>query len=246
MRLSQAWWIARHDIGLFRRRKGILYGLVAFPLGVAIGFPALIWYIIAQNASSPLGSYLPTLIDAFGFWFVIGAVSLPTTIASYGIVGERTEKSLEPLLATPTTDEEILFGKVLAAFVPTVLALWAGSVLFMGLTDWVSHAALGYLFYPNWGFAFSILVLMPLACICAIEASVVVSSRVTDVRSAQQYSGLIFVPFIFLYIFGEIGTFPLDLAHTVYLAGALAVMSALLFFVSTRTFQREEILTRWK
>jgi ABC-2 type transport system permease protein len=246
MRLSQAWIIASHDFHIFRQKRGIVTGLIALPLGVAIGFPALTWYIVQKAGTSGIGSYLPGLIDAFAFWFVIGAAILPTAISSYGIVGEKIERSLEPLLSTPTTDGEILLGKVLAAFVPTMLVLWAGSALFQLLIDLVTRQALGYLFFPNWDMAGVLFLLAPLASLYAIEFAVIVSSRVTDARSAQQYGGVIFVPLIFVYVAAEIGSINLQGVDLLYVAAVLAALVLALFVVATRTFHREEILTRWK
>ncbi len=245
MRLSQAWIVARHDMSIFRRRRGVLYGLIALPFAVGIGFPALVG-VIVHRGTGGLESYLPDLVNAFSFWWVIGAGILPTTIAAYGIVGEKVEKSLEPLLSTPTTDGEILLGKTLAAFLPTMAAVWAGSVLYQVLVDLETRGALGYLLYPSWGMAVILFVLAPLACLYAVEFSVLVSSRVTDARSAQQYAGIIFLPLIFIYIAGEIGTIPLDTVNLLYFSGALAALVLALFYVSLRLFRREEILTQWK
>jgi ABC-2 type transport system permease protein len=245
MRFSQAWIIARHDIGIFRRRWGVMGPLIGLPLGVAIGFPLLVGYIVASNPGSGFDSYLPQLIDAFSFWFVIGGAVLPTAIAAYSIVGEKVEKSLEPLLSTPTTDGEVLLGKSLAAFVPTIVVIWSASVLFQGLIDWATRGALGYLFYPNWEMFVILFALTPLVTLYAIEFSVLVSARVTDARSAQQYASITFVPLIFLYVAGEIG-FSLDTTHLLYIAGIFALLVLALFQVSRRTFHREEILTRWK
>ena len=245
MRFSQAWIIARHDIGIFRHRWGIMGPLIGLPIGIAIGFPLLAYYIVATNGGSGFGSYLPRLIDAFSFWFVIGAGTVPTAIAAYAIVGEKVEKSLEPLLSTPTTDGEILLGKAFAAFVPTILAIWAGSALFQVLIDWASAGALGYLYYPNWEMVVILFVLTPLVCLYAIEFCVLVSSRVTDARSAQQYGGITFAPLILVYVAGEIG-FSLNTTHLLYISGIFAVLALSLFLVSRRTFHRDEILTRWK
>ncbi|MGC2288357.1 MAG: hypothetical protein WA688_00670 [Thermoplasmata archaeon] len=244
MRISQAWIVARHDMQLIRRKRGILAGLIAFPLGVGIGFPALVELLILRGGADP-SSWLPTFLDAFSFWFVIGAASLPTTIASYSIVGEKVTKSLEPLLATPTTDGEILVGKGLAAFLPTVSVIWAGAALFQILIDLETYRSFGYFYYPNWGIALSLFVLMPLAALIAIEASVLISSHVTDVRSAQQYAGVIFIPLIFIYVASEI-VLTLDALTLLYIAGAFLVVVLLLFATSVRTFHREDILTRWK
>lgn len=246
MRISQAWLIARHDLGLFRRRRATLYALVALPLAVAVGFPLLVRYILTRAGHALSAASLPGLIDSFGFWFVISAAMLPTAIASYSIVGEKTEKSLEPLLATPTTDGEILFGKALAALVPTVGAIAASSVIFMVIMDRVTEPTLGYLYYPNWAMAVILLALAPLACLLTIELSILVSSRVTDVRSAQQISGLVFLPFILLYLAGEVGILVLDATHLLYVAAALAGAVLLMYFVSRGLFRRDEILTRWR
>lgn len=246
MRWSQAWTVARHDMRLFRRKRGVLVGLVAFPLGVAVGFPFLVGQVILPSAGSvPAGTWLPALIEAFSFWFVIGGASLPTTIASYSIVGEKVSKSLEPLLATPTSDGELLLGKALAALIPTVLAMGGGALLFQVLMDVETRGALGYLYFPNAAMAVVVFLAMPLAALLAIEASVLISSVVTDVRSAQQYAGVIFLPFIFLYIASEIAL-PLNAPNLLIISGALALVVALLFGVSLRTFRREEILTRWR
>ncbi len=245
MRFSQAWLIARHDIRLIRSRKGIFYSLIAMPLGISLGFSGLIYYIAASGGSSA-ASYLPQFIDAFSFWFVIGAASLPTTIAAYGIVGEKVEKSLEPLLSTPTTDGEILLGKALSAFVPTMGAVWAGSVLYMGLVDWGVWGTFGHLYFPNLDIAILLLVLAPLVCLYSVEVSILVSARVTDVRSAQQYAGLVFLPLILLYVAGELGKPVLNDTNLLIIGGVFALIVLALFSTATKTFHREEILTRWK
>jgi ABC-2 type transport system permease protein len=245
MRFDQAWVVTRHDMALIRQRRGVIAGLIAYPIGVGVGFPALVAYFATTQSSADPGSWLPGLIDAFSFWFVIAAASLPTVIAAYSIVGEKVEKSLEPLLATPTTDSEILFGKSLAAFLPTMAALWSGAVLYMVLMDLASHGALGYYYYPNSEIAVILLVVAPLACLVAIEASVLISSRVTDVRSAQQYAGVIFLPLIALYVAGEVG-FNLGTANLLIIGGIFAVVVLALFAASVRSFHREEILTRWR
>jgi ABC-2 type transport system permease protein len=243
MRLSQAWTVARHDMRLIRRKRGIMAGLIGMPIGVGVGFPALVALLLSQGGSNP-ASWLPTYIEAFSFWFVIGAASLPNTIASFSIVGEKVSKSLEPLLATPTSDGEILVGKALAAFVPTMLAVWAGSVIFQVLIDVETLGPFGYLFFPDWTIAIELFVLVPLAALLAIEASVIISSRVTDIRSAQQYAGLIFLPLIVVYVASEI--VGLTSSRLLYIGGALAAIVLVLYYASLRTFHREEILTRWK
>jgi len=245
MRLSQAWIVARHDMQLLRQRRGIFLGLIAMPLGIGLGFPAFVGLVLLPRGGPNPASWAPMFIEAFAFWFVIGAASLPTSIASYSIVGEKVSKSLEPLLSTPTTDGEILLGKAMAALVPTLAAMWVGALLFQVLIDLETVGPFGYLFYPNWQMVVELFVTMPVVALVAIEASVVISSRVTDVRTAQQYAGVIFVPMIFVYVAAEVAL-PLTALNLLGLSAVFGIVALALYWVSVKAFRRDEILTRWK
>ena len=248
MRLSKAWIIASKELSIFRKKKSIFYSVIIFPLFVSIGLPLLIHYIMARSGSiSPDDiAALLSVINAFSFFFIIGAATLPTAIASYSIIGEKQEQSLEPLLATPTTDGEILLGKSIGALLPPLIAIWIGAVIFMGLIDYFLFGLLGYLYYPNAVIAVIMLLLVPLAAITAVELSVIISARVNDVRTAQQLGSLIVIPFALIYVLGEINAFPLTVLYLLILSAVILVVDTGLFRLSIATFNREEILTRWR
>jgi len=82
--------------------------------------------------------------------------------------------------------------------------------------------------------------------ITAVEVSVIISARVNDVRTAQQLGSLIVIPFALIYVLGEIGTIPVTVGGLLLLSLVLIVIDAALFRLSTATFNREEILTRWR
>ena len=248
MRLSIAWIIASKELSIFRKKKSIFYSVIIFPLFVSIGLPLLIHYIltVSGNISPDMLSGLLTLINAFAFFFIIGAATLPTAIASYSIVGEKQEQSLEPLLATPTTDGEILMGKSIGALFPPLIAIWIGAVVFMGLMDYYLFGLLGYLYYPNAAIAVIMLLLVPLSAITAVEVSVIISARVNDVRTAQQLGSLIVIPFALIYVLGEINAFPLTVLYLLILSVVILVVDIGLYYLAVSTFQREEILTRWR
>jgi len=212
------------------------------PFLIAILIPAVIGYV-AHKSPAELVVFLP----AFLFFYVILAGYLATPIASYTIVGEKVEKSLEPLLATPTTDSEILLGKGIAAFVPPLAPLLGGSALFMLLMDLTTKYKLGYYYFPDWNTALVLLMLLPLALLMSVEVNVIISSRVTDIRAGQQLGALDAVPFGLLYVSGELNLIDLgDTSTLLIIVAALLVVNVLLFFVSRATFRREEILTKWK
>src|SRR5258705_4959575 len=71
------------------------------------------------------------ILNEFLILLMIMPLIIPISIASYSIVGEKTTRSLEPLLATPISTLELLLAKGLAATIPAVLATWAGFTIFM-------------------------------------------------------------------------------------------------------------------
>jgi ABC-2 type transport system permease protein len=247
VRLSKSWIIAAKDFKTYRKKKNIIYSLVVVPFLVAVLITAVIGYVGQKNSVRTSPAELVVLLPAFLFFYVILAAYLATPIASYTIVGEKVEKSLEPLLATPTTDSEILLGKGMAAFLPPMAALLGGSAFFMLLMDLTTKDKLGYYYFPDWNSAVVILLLLPLALLMSVQVNVIISSRVTDIRSGQQLGALTVLPFAGLYGAGELNLINLgDTSNLLIIVAALLVVDVLLFFVSRTTFRREEILTKWK
>jgi ABC-2 type transport system permease protein len=79
----------------------------------------------------------------------------------------------------------------------------------------------------------------------SVEANIIVSSKVNDIRAAQQLGGLVVLPLVFVVIFASTSA-QLSTLLAVGVIAALAVADVGLFFLSKATFQREEILTKWK
>lgn len=245
MDLENVWAIASKDFSLLRSKKSIIYAMIALPLGMGLGFPAIIWLVEMRNPDISFVTLFP-LFAAFNFFFIVMACALPAGMASYSIVGEKVEKSLEPLLATPATDGEILLGKSIASFLPSIVATYFGATIFMVLIDAITHQQLGYLFYPNWDAAVFLFLATPLTSLFSIEANVIVSARVSDVRTANQFGGLVVLPFMALYILGEIYVITLTADNLLIISAILALVDVFLFFLSKSTFRRDEILTKWK
>jgi len=245
LKLSKAWIVATKDFSVFRTKKNIIYSIVLFPLLASTALPLVVHFTIGKHYGIPRTA-LPPVLNAFAFFFVIGAASLPTAIASYSLVGEKVERSLEPLLATPATDGEVLLGKSFAAFLLPMAAIYGGATIFMALMDTFTYGILGYLYFPNWSIGVVLLMVAPLAAMLCIGLNVIVSSRINDVRAAQQLGGLTVLPFAGIYLAGQIDILPLSTSNLLVISAVLSVIDLVLFYFSTTTFRREEILTKWK
>jgi ABC-type Na+ efflux pump permease subunit len=248
MRLSKSWIIASKDFAIFLKKRNILYSILIVPFLVSVLFPAVIVFAGRSNVGRGIpAAQLPVLLPSFAFFYLILAGFLPTSIASYSIVGEKVEKCLEPLLATPTTDGEILLGKGISAILPPIAAILSGSAVFMVLMDLVTRGTLGYDFFPNWSAGIVLFLLVPLAAIMSVEWNVIISSKVSDVRVAMQLGALLALPFGGIYVGGELKLIPLgDTSDLLLIAGILLLIDLLLLYVARTTFRREGILTTWK
>jgi ABC-type Na+ efflux pump permease subunit len=249
MRLWKSWIVTQKDLSVFKKNKYVLYSLVAMPIIMGVVLPVI--FIFALNAEIVTLSHAQSLaaanqiVSIATMYLVLIASILPSIIASYSFVGEKVEKSLEPLLATPTTDGELLLGKSLAAFVPCMAVTYIGAAISAPIIDYWSYTKLGVLLIPNLYWLLVMGVIAPLSCIMSVEANIIVSSKVNDIRAAQQLGGLVVLPLVFIVIFAATSA-QLSILLALVVSVGLAVADAALFFLSKATFQREEILTKWK
>jgi ABC-type Na+ efflux pump permease subunit len=250
MRLWKSWIVTEKDLSVFKKNRYILYSLVSLPLIVGVVLPIIFIFALESQAGSlttaQFISAANSLANTGSTYFVLIPVVLPSIMGSYSIVGEKIEKSLEPLLATPTTDGELLLGKSLATFLPTIGVTYIGAAIFVTIMDIWSYIKFGIFLLPNADLAVILGLMAPLACILSVEANVIISSKVNDIRAAQQLGTLVVLPLILLLVFSvQISVIPLILLGLI-VSGALAVADVALFYLAKATFQREEILTKWK
>ncbi len=186
------------------------------------------------------------LLNILLIFFILIPTVIPTVVASYTIVGEKINRSLEPLLATPTTDLELLVGKSASIFIPCVLITWAVFLPFVVIVDLITEPVLGYYPMPNSVWLIGVFLLAPMICALSILSNVIISSRVSDVRSAQQLGSLVVLPIVGFFIVMALGLIPLTPLNILLLSLGLLVVDIVVLNVARRTFRREEILVNWK
>ena len=186
------------------------------------------------------------MVSQFMIMFMIIPLAIPASISSYSIVGEKINRSLEPLLATPITTAELLIGKSLAAIIPALIATWAGFTIFI-IGTWIMISGGGIISsFLDGRWLVAIFVIGPLMALSAVSFSVIISSRVNDPRVAEQVSMIIILPVLAVF-FGQLaGIIVLNIGFMIASAFVLAIIDGLLIYLAVRLFQRESILTRWK
>jgi len=201
--------------------------------------------MFTRTKPSEIDQVLPMMFNMILMIFIIIPATLPTIIATYSIVGEKNNRSLEPLLATPTTDGELLAGKIFSSFLPSIGATLLAFTLGVVLLDIVLIPKVGYPPLPNLTWILSIVLLAPTACLMSVLACVLVSSKVSDVRAAQQLGGFIVMPVVLLMVGVLAGFIFLSPVMIFVFAGLYGCLDLGLFFFAKAIFNREAILTKW-
>ena len=177
--------------------------------------------------------------------FMLIPTVLPLTIAIYSIIGEKTARTLEPLLATPARVGELLLAKSIASTIPAVLVTWLAYLVYLAAVRSVgSQAAVNAVTAPRWLLAIAFLV--PLLTLLSVNLGIFISTRVNDVRAAQQIGGLVVVPIVGLGIAQVTGRVVLDDSAFLQTAIFLTVIDIGVFALAWLAFQRENILVRWR
>jgi ABC-2 type transport system permease protein len=185
------------------------------------------------------------LIGQFLALLLLAPLSAAMTIASYSIVGEKQQRTLEPLLTSPIKTWELLLAKTLAAAIPSIAAGWLGyGILVIGAAPTLSRPAFLYLVGPI-GLVL-IFLLAPLVALLGVGLAVLASSRVDDPRAAQQIGIVVVLPILGLLLAQAMGVLFLGLGVVLAASLVAAIANVVLLSVATRLFQREAILTRWK
>jgi ABC-2 type transport system permease protein len=190
--------------------------------------------------------FLVYMVSQFMIMFMIVPLAIPSTIAAYSIVGEKTTRSLEPLLATPITTAELLIGKSLSALIPAVAATDVAFLIF-AVGAWIivpNKLLLSALLDARWLIA--VFIVGPLMALMSVNVTMMVSARVNDPRVAEQISMVIILPVLAFFFAQLSGLFILNQQVILWVALILVLLDGLLINLSIHSFQRETILTRWK
>ncbi|WP_376789024.1 ABC transporter permease subunit [Thermoflexus sp.] len=186
------------------------------------------------------------LASQFMLLFWVAPLAIPMTIAAYSVVGEKREKALEPLLATPVTTGELLVGKALAAACPGIALSWAAYLLTVAAAHGIrlSPPARETFWGPvAWAQIFG---LGPLITLLATLTGLMVSSRVNDPRLAEQIGMVVILPLMGLILAQSFGFLWLSGSLLGLIALFLLGVDALLIALAVTVFERETILTRWR
>ena len=118
-----------------------------------------------------------------------------SVIASDSFAGEKERKTIEALLATPLSDSELMLGKILVAFIPSMLVSIGAFFVYTIIVDVLTYSLFeGQLWLPNMLWLITMFGLAPVVALTSIGLTVLISARVKGFREAQQISAVLLIP----------------------------------------------------
>lgn len=230
--------VFRKELREYRRNGAIVVAMAIYPL-IVILQPLIAILVVSSKASRALAYEDPLL-----YLLAIPAL-VPATLASYSVVGERQQGTLEPVLTTPIRREEFLLGKAMAAFVPSLVIAYGVYGLFIAVVELFAHPGIAsaVIHGPE---LLAQLVFTPLLTGWSIWVGIGVSARTNDVRTAQQLSALASLPTIAVTSLIAYKVIHPALGVTVGLAAALIVLDRVGWQITSASFDRERLITSSK
>src|SRR4030066_1973602 len=171
---------------------------------------------------------------------------VPSLIAPSSIIMEKENNTLEPLLATPIKTSELLLGKTLTALVPAFVVSTTSFIILTVVVDAAALIKLGYAPLPTAEWVVVAFILSPILSFIITMASVIVSSRSTDIKSAQGIGAMVILPIYLIIGLQLAGIFLLNITYLLIGCLVLLAVCPLVLRLAVKIFDRENILTRWK
>jgi ABC-type transport system involved in multi-copper enzyme maturation permease subunit len=230
--------VARKEMRDYRRNRFIASTMTIMPLMFMIAPMITVFTLPASIPSDKLDAGIGVSL----LYLMLIPALVPAVISSYAVVGEREQGTLEPVLTTPVRREELLLGKALAAFVPTLAISYTMFGLFLVCAAVFAHPNVtADIFHTSR--VLPQLLFTPLLAAWSIWAGIAVSTRTSDVRVAQQLGSLVSLPPLAITSLMGFGVLHPSLRLAILLGAALLVIDLLAWKLVSALFDRERLVT---
>lgn len=257
MNKQAIWAIARKDIRGITSSIQIWLPMVLVPLILGVVMPAAIiiairtidissisnmQMIIDVIEKMPKGS-LRELLQSFPsvnhkiIYFIVNYLFAPffliipimasSVISANSFVGEKERKTMESLLLAPIDIKSLFIGKVLAAFIPSMVVTISSFLLYGIVTNVLSYPLFNKLIFPSWNWLILIVWLVPIISLSVILVTVIISAKVKGYQEAYQLSGMMVLPVVALVISQATGLLFLQALHLFVIGLVLLIIITL-------------------
>jgi ABC-type Na+ efflux pump permease subunit len=136
----------------------------------------------------------------FPSYFLIIPIMCSGIIGASSFVGEKEHKTMETLLYTPISMEQLLRAKILGVFIPSYIITLVSLIAFGIIVNVGGFIYFGGLIFPDIKWIITILWISPAINLLSLTFTVMVSAKSNTFQEAQQVSGLLVIPVIMVLV----------------------------------------------
>ncbi len=174
-------------------------------------------------------------------FFLMAAIINSMVTASNSFAGEKERHTLETLLFAPISVKELFVGKVIAAFIPSLLISLAAFIINAVMVNLITYPYFKEVLFLNSTWLLLMLWVIPAVVIFNIILNVLVSARVKSFQEAQQFGGMMVLPVVGLIISQASGMFFLSPFILLLIGAGLLIANVFLLKIITKYNQRNTL-----
>ncbi|GAA0121485.1 MAG: ABC transporter permease subunit [Clostridium argentinense] len=253
------------DIKDITSSKQILIPMIIVPLIFVIIFPTAVLLLLnflpdvtkTMNGFDALIDKLPytyktltneqmvlTVLTNYLFpsFFLLIPIMCSTLIGASSFVGEKEHKTMETLLYTPISIEELFRAKLLGVFIPTYIITLICSIIFGIIINIGGLTYFHKLIFPNIKWIILILYLTPSIALLGLTFTILISAKSKTFQEAQQIAGLIVLPIILLAVGQITGIFLLTNIMLIIIGTIIIIIDYILLKKIAKNFTAENLI----
>jgi ABC-type transport system involved in multi-copper enzyme maturation permease subunit len=235
---ARAGAIVQKELRDYRRNRYVIYTMALLPL-VFLVIPIVELFAVHVAAAS---ARFDARIGLSLLYMLIEPAIIPSVLSAYSVVGEREQGTLEPVLTTPIRREEFLVGKAVAAFLPALVVAYVIFGVFLAAVALFADPAIASAVFERDHLLVQVL-FTPLVAGWSVWAGIAISTRVSDVRAAQQLATVASLPPLGIVALMQFNVITPSVGLALGLAAALLVIDGLAWRVVAAMFSRERLVT---
>ena len=270
MKFKRIWALVVKDLKEITKSKYILISIIILPLvlGAVVPFQVMLYsgsFRKGENFDSGFGNFMDGILSetvkdwntftdqakaniSLAYITLIIVAMMPIIITAMigaeTIAGERERKTMEALLASPLRNTEIVSAKIISSFIPSFIATIVSVLSFSLVMDIILYPLIGRVYFPDVLSIFFMFVISPLITVIAIELLIMISTKLSTVRDANQIGGVILLPLIII-IVAYVGLYFINSKLGLILGPfVLLLIGTILYLLSLKIFEREKALTK--
>jgi ABC-type Na+ efflux pump permease subunit len=178
----------------------------------------------------------------FPSYFLIIPIMCSGIMGASSLVGEKEHKTMETLLYTPISMEQLLRAKILGVFIPSFIITLISFIAFGIVINIGGFIYFGGLIFPDIKWLIIVLWISPAINMLSLTFTVMVSAKSKTFQEAQQVSGILVLPVILVLVGQMTGVIMLNNFIMVTAGAVLLIIDYILIKRISSKFTPEKLI----